>query len=62
MSVIKHRITKSKNVEIYKNHALVLVTNAAATQGEVLEYANAIMKIVKKVFNIDLQIEPTLVK
>lgn len=62
IELVKDRIPKSKNVEIYKNHALVLVTNAAATQGEVLEYANAIIKIVKKVFNIDLQIEPTLVK
>ena len=46
----------------YKNHALVLVTNTYATQAEVLDYAYEIIKIVKKVFNIELQIEPTLVE
>ena len=62
IELVKDRIPKSKNVEIYKNHALVLVTNAYATQAEILDYANAIIKIVKKVFNIELQIEPTLVE
>ena len=62
IELVKDRIPKSKNVEIYKNHALVLVTNTYATQAEVLDYANEIIKIVKKVFNIELQIEPTLVE
>ena len=62
IELVKDRIPKSKNVEIYKNHSLVLVTNAYATQAEVFDYANAIIKIVKKVFNIELQIEPTLVE
>ena len=62
IELVKDRIPKSKNVEIYKNHALVLVTNTYATQAEVLDYAYEIIKIVKKVFNIELQIEPTLVE
>jgi len=35
-----------------------LTTNGQASQDDVLSYANEIMKTVKNVFNIKLEIEP----
>jgi UDP-N-acetylmuramate dehydrogenase len=58
IELIRNRIPKSANVDIYSNHSLVLTTNGKASQDDVLSYANEIMKTVKNVFNIKLEIEP----
>ena len=58
IELIRNRIPKSANVGIYSNHSLVLTTNGQASQDDVLSYANEIMKTVKNVFNIKLEIEP----
>ena len=58
IELIRNRIPKSANVDIYSNHSLVLTTNGQASQDDVLSYANEIMKTVKNVFNIKLEIEP----
>ena len=58
IELIRNRIPKSANVDIYSNHSLVLTTNGEASQDDVLSYANEIMKTVKNVFNIKLEIEP----
>ena len=58
IELIRNRIPKSANVDIYSNHSLVLTTNGQASQDDVLSYANEIMKNVKNVFNIKLEIEP----
>ena len=61
IQLIKNRLPKSSNVTIYSNHSLVLTTNARASQDDVINYANEIMKTVKDVFNIKLEIEPTVI-
>jgi len=58
IELIRNRIPKSANVDIYSNHSLVLTTNGQASQDDVLSYANEIMKTVKNIFNIKLEIEP----
>jgi len=58
IELIRNRLPKSANVDIYSNHSLVLTTNGQASQDDVLSYANEIMKTVKNVFNIKLEIEP----
>ena len=61
IQLIKNRLPKSSNVTIYSNHSLVLTTNARASQDDVINYANEIMKTVKDVFNIKLEIEPIVI-
>ncbi|MFL2722208.1 MAG: UDP-N-acetylmuramate dehydrogenase [Gammaproteobacteria bacterium] len=61
IELIQNRLPKSNNVTIYSNHSLVLTTNAKASQGDVINYANEIMKTVKDVFNIKLEIEPIVI-
>jgi UDP-N-acetylmuramate dehydrogenase len=61
IELIQNRLPKSNNVTIYSNHSLVLTTNAKASQGDVISYANEIMKTVKDVFNIKLEIEPIVI-
>ncbi len=58
IELIRNRIPKSANVDIYSNHSLVLTTNGQASQDDVLSFANEIVKTVKNVFNIKLEIEP----
>ena len=62
IELIKDKIIPSDNVSIYKNHSLVLVTNGRATQNEVLAFASQIQELISKFFNINLEIEPTVIK
>jgi len=61
IELIKNEIQKHENVTIYENHSLVLVTNGKATQSEVLNFAEDIKEKVFEVFNISLEIEPTVI-
>tara|TARA_B100000575_G_scaffold259084_1_gene231091 strand:- start:79 stop:1083 length:1005 start_codon:yes stop_codon:yes gene_type:complete len=61
IELIRHDLQKYDNVSIYENHSLVLVTNAKATQEEVLNFAENIKDKVFEVFNISLEIEPTII-
>ena len=62
IELVKDKIIPSDNVAIYKNHSLVLVTNGSATQNEVLAFAGQIQELISKFFNINLEIEPTVIK
>jgi UDP-N-acetylmuramate dehydrogenase len=62
IELVKDKIIPSDNVSIYKNHSLVLVTNGRATQNEVLAFASQIQELISKFFNINLEIEPTVIK
>ena len=62
IELVKDKIIPSDNVSIYKNHSLVLVTNGRATQNEVLAFASQIQVLISKFFNINLEIEPTVIK
>ena len=62
IELVKDKIIPSDNVSIYKNHSLVLVTNGRATQNEVLAFASQIQELISNFFNIDLEIEPTVIK
>lgn len=62
IELVKDKIIPSDNVSIYKNHSLVLVTNGRATQNEVLAFASQIQELISNFFNINLEIEPTVIK
>ena len=62
IELVKDKIIPSDNVSIYKNHSLVLVTNGRATQNEVLAFASQIQELISKFFNINLELEPTVIK
>jgi len=61
IELIKDKLDSSENVKIYDKHSLVLVTNAKATQNDILDFANHIQDIVFDTFNIILEIEPTVI-
>ena len=61
IDLIKNKINDDKNISIYKNHSLVLTTNAKSNQEEVLRFANQIQVLVFDTFNIQLEIEPTVI-
>ena len=61
IDLIKDKVQSFDNVDLYKNHSLVVTTNGNSSQDEVLSYASNIQALVKENFNIDLYIEPTVV-
>ena len=61
IELIQDQLSLSKNVCIYKNHSLVLITNGKATQQEVLNFASHINDMVFRTFNISLEIEPNII-
>ena len=61
IELIKNKISTHKNVSLFKNHSLVLITNGQATQDDVLNYASEIQDLVYKTFNIKLEIEPNII-
>ena len=61
IDLIKDDLNKYENVNIYKNHSLVLITNSKASQEEVLNFADNIKQKVYEVFKISMDIEPTII-
>ena len=61
IELIKNKTSIHKNVSLFKNHSLVLITNGQATQEDVLNYASEIQDLVYKTFNIKLEIEPNII-
>ena len=61
IELIKNKISTHKNVSLFENHSLVLITNGQATQDDVLNYASEIQDLVYKIFNIKLEIEPNII-
>ena len=61
IELIKNKISTHKNVSLFENHSLVLITNGKATQEDVLNYASEIQDLVYKTFNIKLEIEPNII-
>ena len=61
IELIKNKISTHKNVSLFENHSLVLITNGQATQEDVLNYASEIQDLVNKTFNIQLEIEPNII-
>ena len=61
IELIRDKLQEYDNVSIYENHSLVLVTNSLATQEEVLSFAENIKEKINEVFNITLEIEPTII-
>ena len=62
IELIKDKLIPSANVSISDTHNLVLITNGKATQHEVLEFSGQIQSLVKDFFNLDLEIEPTVIE
>ena len=61
IELIKHDLESFINVSLYKNHSLIVVTNANASQDEVLRFSNNINDAVYRTFNINLEIEPIII-
>ena len=61
IELIKNKISTHKNVSLFENHSLVLITNGQATQEDVLNYASEIQDLVHQTFNIKLEIEPNII-
>lgn len=61
IELIKNKISIHKNVSLFENHSLVLVTNGQATQEDVITYASEIKDLVYETFNIKLEIEPNII-
>ena len=61
IELIKKDLIEDKNINIYDKHALVLTTNSKISQDSILDYANQIKSKVLEVFNISLEIEPTII-
>ena len=61
IELIKHDLESFINVSLYKNHSLIVVTNANASQDEVLRFSNNIKDAVYRTFNINLEIEPIII-
>ena len=61
IQLIKKDLIEDKNINIYDKHALVLTTNSGISQDSILEYANQIKSKVFDVFNIPLEVEPTII-
>ena len=61
IELIKNKISIHKNVSLFENHSLVLITNGQATQEDVINYASEIQDLVYKTFNIKLEIEPNII-
>jgi UDP-N-acetylenolpyruvoylglucosamine reductase len=61
IELIKNKTSTHKNVSLFENHSLVLITNGQATQEDVLNYASEIQDLVYKIFNIKLEIEPNII-
>ena len=61
IELIKSRIPINQNVELSNEHALVLINSNHATQEDILSYAESIQNIVLEVFNVELQIEPSII-
>jgi len=62
IELIKEEIEIFQNVEIYEKHSLILVTKSQSKQDEVLRYANLIQSKVLETFNINLEIEPIVIR
>ena len=61
IQLIKNDLINDNNIKIYDKHALVLITNSETSQTNILKYANQIKSKVFEVFNIPLEIEPTII-
>jgi UDP-N-acetylmuramate dehydrogenase len=61
IELIKKKISIHKNVSLFENHSLVLITNGQATQEDVITFASEIKDLVYETFNIKLEIEPNII-
>ncbi len=61
IQLIKDKLSYPSNINIYKKHSLIITTNKKASQKELLDFTNQIKNIVHNEFNIDLEIEPTVI-
>ena len=61
IELVKDKIPQDVNVDLYKNHALVLINKNNATQDDVIQYSSFIQKEVFNTFDINLEIEPIII-
>ena len=61
IQLIKDSIPSDLEVGLYENHALVLINKGNASQDDIILFSRIIQKQVLKTFNINLDIEPTII-
>ncbi len=61
IQLIKDSIPSDLEVGLYENHALVIINKGNASQDDIINFSRIIQKQVLKTFNINLDIEPTII-
>ena len=62
IELIKDKLPKNLEVDIYDNHSLVLINKRNANQEDVINFSSLVKNEVFKHFKINLEIEPIIIK
>ena len=61
IELIKSRFQYNINVDVYQNHALVIVNKNNAKQEDVLKFVDEIKSLIEEEFSITLEVEPEII-
>jgi len=62
LELIDDLIPKHSQVELYKDHSLVLINKGNASQEDIINFSQYLQNKVFKTFNIQLNVEPLIIK
>ena len=62
LELIEDLVPVHSEVELYKDHSLVLINKGNASQEDILNFSNILKDKVLETFNIQLDIEPIIIK
>ena len=62
LELINDLIPKHSQVELYKDHSLVLINKGNASQEDIINFSQYLQNKVFKTFNIQLNVEPLIIK
>ena len=62
LELIDDLIPKHSQVELYKDHSLVLINKGNASQEDIINFSQYLQNKVFETFNIQLNVEPLIIK
>ena len=62
LELIEDLVPVQSEVELYKDHSLVLINKGNASQEDILNFSDILKDKVSEIFNIQLDIEPIIIK
>ena len=62
LELIEDLVPVHSEVELYKDHSLVLINKGNASQEDILNFSDILKDKVSEIFNIQLDIEPIIIK